>query len=93
MHIEFDTHKNDTNILDRGLSFERVVNFEFETAVFKQDTRRDYGESRQIGYAIAGDRLYCVVFVDRPPDMPTERRIISLRKANSREVRNYETNR
>lgn len=30
-----------------------------------------------------------VVFVDRPPEQPTERRIISLRKANSREVKRY----
>ena len=54
--------------------------------------RRDYGETRQIGYAIAGDRLYCVVFVERPEDALTERRIISLRKANSREVNSYDEN-
>jgi uncharacterized DUF497 family protein len=36
--------------------------------------------------------LYCVVFVDRPNDAPTERRIISLRKANSREVNSYDEN-
>ena len=58
----------------------------------KPDTRRDYGEPRQIGYAIAGDCLYCVVFVDRPRVATTERRIISLRKANSREVKRYEAN-
>jgi uncharacterized DUF497 family protein len=36
--------------------------------------------------------LYCVVFVDRPPAQPTERRIISLRKANAREVKRYVEN-
>ena len=46
MHIEFDANKNDANVCDRGLSFERVASFNFETAVFKQDTRRDYGEIR-----------------------------------------------
>ncbi len=40
-----------------------------------------------IGYAPIGRRLYCVVFVDRGE----VRRVISLRKANSREVRMYET--
>jgi uncharacterized DUF497 family protein len=65
---------------------------EWDTLECKPDTRRDYGEPRQIGYAIAGDRLYCVIFVDRPDGAPTERRIISLRKANSREVKRYVAN-
>ena len=39
---------------------------------------------REIRYVIADDRLYCVAFVDRPADAPTERRIISLRTANRR---------
>ena len=65
---------------------------EWGTLECKPDTRRDYGERRQIGYAIAGDRLYCVVFVDRPEDAPTERCIISFRKANNREVKQYDTN-
>jgi hypothetical protein len=34
-------------------------------------------------------RLMMVVYVDRPPDKPTQRRIISLRKANKREERFY----
>jgi len=34
MRIEFDSNKNDTNMRDRGLSFELVVNFDFEHAVF-----------------------------------------------------------
>ena len=38
-----------------------------------------------IGYAYIGLRLYCVVYTDRGD----ERRIISLRKANSREVKRY----
>lgn len=49
------------------------------------DTRRDYGEQRLIGFAPIGERVYCVVFTDRGD----ERRMISLRKANSREVTRY----
>ena len=41
---------------------------EWDSLECKLDTRRDCGEPRQIGYAIAGERLYCVVFVDRPED-------------------------
>ena len=51
----------------------------------KPDTRQDYGEVREIGYAAIDDRLYCVVFTQREDRM----HVISLRKANSREVRNY----
>ncbi len=92
--ITFDPLKDATNQQKHGVSLALAANgLEWDSLIYQPDTRRDYGESRQIGYAIAGDRLYCVVFVDRPSDMPTERRIISLRKANSREVRNYETNR
>ena len=40
-----------------------------------------------LGYI--GLRIMTVVFTDRPADEPTERRIISLRKANSREVQRY----
>lgn len=58
---------------------------EWELLLFTEDTRRNYGEVRIIGYAPIGSRIYCVVFTDREH----ERRIISLRKANSREVKNY----
>jgi uncharacterized DUF497 family protein len=53
----------------------------------KLDTRTDYGEPRQIGYGPIERRLYCVVFVDRGDTL----RIISLRKANNREIDRYET--
>ena len=41
------------------------------------------------GAGYIGLRIMALVFVDRPPEQPTERRIISLRKANSREVKRY----
>jgi uncharacterized DUF497 family protein len=47
--------------------------------------RREYDERRMIALGYIDVRLYCVVFVDRN----SERRIISLRKANSREVNLY----
>jgi uncharacterized DUF497 family protein len=92
MKLTYDPHKDAANLAKHGVSLGMADELEWDTLDCKPDTRREYGEPRQIGYAIAGDRLYCVVFVDRPADAPTERRIISLRKANSREVRHYETN-
>lgn len=49
------------------------------------DARRDYGEPRECGIGYIGLRLFFVVFVDRGG----ERRVISLRKANLREVKRY----
>jgi uncharacterized DUF497 family protein len=90
--ITYDLAKDSSNQAKHGLSLALAEGLEWDTLECKPDTRRDYGELRQLGYVIAGDRLYCVVFVDRPADAPTERRIISLRKANSREVKSYEAN-
>ena len=53
------------------------------------DTRRNYGEARMVALGYIGLRIMSMVFVDRPPEQPTERRIISLRKANQREVKRY----
>ena len=92
MKITFDPPKDAKNIAKHGVSLEVAEELEWDMLECKPDTRREYGEPRQIGYVIAGNRLYCVVFVDRPADAPTERRVISLRKANSREVKHYEAN-
>ena len=86
MHIEFNANKNDTNIQDRGLSFERAANFDFETAVFKQDTRRDYGEIRLRALGHLDGRLHALVFTEAATGI----RVISFRKANKREVLMYE---
>ena len=89
MNVTFDPAKDMANLAKHGLSLALADELEWDTLECKLDTRREYGEPRQIGYAIADDRLYCVVFVDRPVDAPTERRIISLRKANNREKASY----
>ncbi|MFC3380260.1 BrnT family toxin [Rugamonas sp. CCM 8940] len=49
------------------------------------DGRKEYGEERKCAIGYIDDRLFYVVYVDRAES----RRIISLRKANSREVHRY----
>jgi len=49
------------------------------------DTRKNYGEDRECGIGYIGLTLYFVAFVDRDET----RRIISLRKANRKEVKRY----
>ena len=89
MKLTFDPQKDAANAAKHGVSLAMAEDLEWDTLLCKPDTRRDYGEPRQIGYVMKDDRLYCVVYVDRPTDAPTERRIISLRKANNRENENY----
>ena len=86
MHIEFDAPKNDINIRDRGLSFELAANFDFETAVFQQDSRRDYGEIRLRALGYLDGRMHALVFTETVKGI----RVISFRKANKREVLIYE---
>jgi uncharacterized DUF497 family protein len=88
MQITFDETKDQVNIIKHSLSLADAALLEWDTLLVWTDTRHDYGESRSIGYAFIGNRLYCVIFTDRN----YERRIISFRKANQREVKHYVDN-
>ncbi|MGB4766697.1 MAG: hypothetical protein WBH09_07270 [Rugosibacter sp.] len=43
MNIDFDPIKNERNIRERQLSFERVAEVDFNTALVFPDTRKAYG--------------------------------------------------
>jgi uncharacterized DUF497 family protein len=83
--IGFDSAKNATNITSRGLSFELVEQMEWATALIQEDTRKAYGERRFQVLGFIGERLHAVVFTPREGKV----HVISLRKANSREVKRY----
>lgn len=86
VNITFDPTKNAKNADKHGgMSLAEAVGFEWGQAVTWPDLRREYGERRMAGLGYIGNRLCSVVFVDRGE----ERRIISLRKANQREVQRY----
>ncbi|HOY69248.1 MAG TPA: BrnT family toxin [Methylotenera sp.] len=87
MEITFDPAKNILNIELRGLSFDRVVDFEFETALFSPDLRRDYGEVRIRALGLLDGCVHALVFVETQHGI----RVVSFRKANKREVKIYET--
>ena len=57
----------------------------WDAALVWIDDRADYGEVRMVALAPLGVILCLVAFVDREP----ARRIISLRRANRREVCHY----
>jgi uncharacterized DUF497 family protein len=84
--IAFDPAKNERNIRERGISFELAEDFDFESAMYLEDSRKDYGETRIRALGFIGDRLHALVFTMRGITL----RAISLRKANRKEVTRYE---
>jgi uncharacterized DUF497 family protein len=86
MEIEFDLKKSAKNAVERGLPFDLVADFDFETALVAPDAREAYGEDRFIAAGHIGERLYVVAYTMRDATL----RVISFRKANAREVERYE---
>lgn len=86
MRIEFDPAKDATNRANHGISLALADRLDWDRMWVRADRRREYGEARWIGSAPLGTRLYVVVFTQRAAGI----RIISLRKANRREVTAYE---
>ncbi len=85
MEITYDPAKNERNIAERGLSFDRAADFEFAGAVLLIDHRRDLDEVRYRAFGMLDGRLHVLVFVETPNGI----RVISLRRANKREVKDY----
>jgi uncharacterized DUF497 family protein len=89
MHISFDPAKDAINLAKHGVSLVVARQIDWSSVLCCPDDRCDYGELREIGFTVVAQRLYVVVFVQRGDEM----RIISLRKANAREVKIYEKTR
>ena len=88
MKIEFDPTKDTANQSKHGLSLAVAADLDWETALVWVDDRFDYNETRMIALAPKVDILYYVAFVNRGQ----VRRVISLRRANRREVKYYVEN-
>jgi len=87
MEFEWDQDKSDACYSQRGFDFAYVLQaFLDPDRVIRQDTRRDYGEDRYQLIGLIGTRLFFVVYTSRGATI----RIISARKANNREAREYE---
>jgi uncharacterized DUF497 family protein len=83
VEIEFDPAKDAINIARRGISLSRAG--ELRETIEIIDNRRDYGEERVIAIGLIEDRVYVCVYTARRGF----RRVISLRKANRREINAY----
>ncbi len=89
MEFQWDDAKNDACFERRGFDFAYAVRVFLDPhRIVAQDRRRDYGEDRYRLLGMIDGRTYVVVYTMRG----SATRIISARKANRKEVANYEHN-
>lgn len=86
MEFEWDEAKDAANRAKHGLSLGDAARLDWSSGKLEPDPR-DYGELRLIYYVKHDGRLMVCVYTRRG----TVFRIISLRKANQREIRDYGT--
>lgn len=85
MEIEYDSAKREATLTHRGLDFARCDEVFNSVIVTNEDCRKDYGEARFVTAGILDHRAVIVVWTPRG----AARRIISMRKANEREIRTF----
>lgn len=85
MRIEFDPAKDSANQTKHGVSLALAEELDWDAALVWIDSRFENDEWRMIALAPKTGILYYVAFVD----CAEVRRIISLRRANRREVKHY----
>ena len=85
MLIEFDTAKRDKTLLERGLDFADCSAVFAGPALTQLDLRSDYGEERYITFGLLDALWVVLVWTPRGEN----RRIISMRFANEREIKRY----
>lgn len=85
MRITFDAVKRDKTLIERGLDFARAREIFGALTITMPDQRQEYGEARFITAGWLDERIVIVVWTPRG----LARRIISMRKANEREIARY----
>ncbi len=87
MEFEWDPDKSDACFTERGFDFAHVLRaFMDADRLIHKDTRWDYGEDLYQLLGAIDERVFFVAYAIRG----TVIRIISARKANQREVHDYE---
>lgn len=87
MKIEWDNAKRDWTLQERGLDFADVAKLDWGTALIIDDTRAEYGEPREVAFGFIGETFVAVAYTIRGDAL----RVISLRKANKRERKIYDS--
>jgi uncharacterized DUF497 family protein len=84
----FDLEKDASNQRKHGLSLADAGRLDWDAMRIQVDSRRDYREERLVGFGLLDTNLHCVVFTLRDGAI----RVISLRRANYREINEHEQN-
>ncbi len=87
MRFSWDAAKNARNVRERGLSFADAAAMWDGPMLVWIDTRRDYGEVREVGLGQVRERVMVAAWVRRGVD---DIHIFSFRKANARETKRYQ---
>ena len=87
MTFEWDEAKNRANIRKHGFDFADAELIFRGVLLVSADTEEDYGECRWIAIGALRGRIAVVVFAERGAETI---RIISMRKANHEERKEYE---
>jgi uncharacterized DUF497 family protein len=82
VRFEWDEAKRAANLAKHGIDFIDALEMFAAPMFVRSDERKDYREPRWQGLGIVQGRLMVVAYTKREPNSI---RIISLRKANSRE--------
>ncbi|MGM0540299.1 MAG: BrnT family toxin [Thermodesulfobacteriota bacterium] len=89
MEFEWDQNKSEKCFTERGFDFAYVIRVFFDpNRLVQRDKRYDYGEKRYQLIGKIDERFFVVIYTLRKRSL----RIISARKANTREVRYYHEN-
>jgi uncharacterized DUF497 family protein len=86
MKCAFNPAKNKANIEKHGFSLDAFELLDFGGVQIEKDDRQEYGEERLRAYAYLSTRLCVAIFTMRGDVY----RVISLRKANTKERNRYE---
>jgi uncharacterized protein len=89
MEFEFDPAKDKLNLKKHELSLELARQMHWDEALVWVDDRFEYDQVRMVALVPRDSTLYYVAFVDRTEEL---RRVISLRKAEKKEVLYYVEN-
>ena len=86
MIIDFDAAKSAKNLAERELPFDSAIDFDWQSASIAVDSRNPYPEPRLVALGYLFERLHVLCFTPITGGI----RVISLRRANKREVTRYE---
>ena len=85
MNLEWDESKRQITLTERGLDFADVEIVFACVCLTMPDSRRNYGEIRYLTFGELVGRLVVIAWTWRGENI----RVISMRKANEREIKAY----